>query len=258
MEPSQDSELPSSSSPSPPPHSSPSSPPNDDQPTAGPSTSQVPVGPKGRYDSKKRVESYSSQNKPAYQAVKEAAAESLLINLNIVEKPDDVWLRDTPKPTSRVSKREDPRRPYYWAVVGNMSPTEEKGWMGTIERAREGSSCQTGSRWGTENLRILEGMLKSGRVRPFFGRTGNTPPPAVCGLVAEGGSILGLGWGLMGDDEDPSSYDKEKYAEKGITLLRDLPDPADLVLSLSKGPEDEDPKGKGKGKGKEVQKPREE
>ncbi|RVD86888.1 uncharacterized protein DFL_005141 [Arthrobotrys flagrans] len=230
MEASQDLQ-PSSSS------SSPSSLPNNgNQPSA--SVPPPTKKPKREYNSKKRVEAYSASNKPAYKAVKEAAVESLLFYLNYIESTDEVWLRDVPKPKYRLVRDE---RPYYWAISGAMTPTEEKGWKTTIEKGSSGPS-QTGSRWGTENLRILEGMIKSGLVRPFF--ADRPPKPGVCNIVAQGSSILGLGWGLVGDHEDPSTYDKEKYASKGIALLRDLPDVADrAVPRLSGGPEDEAPEG---------------
>ncbi|KAF3189755.1 hypothetical protein TWF788_009740 [Orbilia oligospora] len=196
---------------------------------------------KREYDSQKRVESYTTSHKPAFEAVREAAVDSLLLHLTYHETTEEVWLRDVPQPSNQV----EGGRPYYWAISGTMTPTEEEGWEATVGRGNSGPS-QTGSRWGTENLHILEGMMKSGRVRPFFA---DEAKPAVCGIVARGSNVLGLGWGLMGDHEDPSTYGKEKYAAKGITLLRELPDAADrMVPGLSGGPKDGNPKGKKKNK----------
>ncbi|KAK6520180.1 hypothetical protein TWF506_000463 [Arthrobotrys conoides] len=216
--------------------SSPSSPNNGHQPS---SSSAPPAKKRKReYNSTKRVLAYTNLNKPAYQAVKEAAVDSLLLHLKYHESEKEVWLRDIPKPENRVKGG----RPYYWAVSGEMTPTEDEGWKATIGKGSSGPS-QTGSRWGTENLRILEGMIKSGCVRPFYLEDGKS----VCNVVAQGGSVLGLGWGLMGDHEDPSTYDKEKYASKGITLLRELPDAADRVVpGLLEGPGDETPKSRKK------------
>ncbi|KAK6522689.1 hypothetical protein TWF281_002125 [Arthrobotrys megalospora] len=231
MEPSQDLQSSSSSSSSS----------DGQQPSTSITATPTATRPKREYNSKKRVDAYTAMNKPAYQAVKQAATDSLLHHLNHYQGLEEVWLRDAPKPDNRLNKMGD-ERPYYWAVVGNMTPTEEKAWKATIGKGRTGPS-QTGSRWGTENLHILYGMLKSGRVRPFFG-TSDTPSPATCNVVSQGSNILGLGWGLMGDHEDPSKYDEGKYAAKGITLLRELPDAADrMVPGSSGGPGDEDPEG---------------
>ncbi|KAK6344867.1 hypothetical protein TWF718_006819 [Orbilia javanica] len=229
MEPSHSFQNPSSSS-------STSGLPSNDQ-------SSSPLSPPAKkqrreYNSQKRVEAYTASNKPAYQAVKEAAIESLLVVLNYMEDTDEVWLRDVPKPQDRPDEGE---RPYYWAVSGPMTPAEERAWTATIGKGLSGPS-QTGSRWGTENLHVLEGMLKSGLVRPFFADVPSTP--GACNIVTQGSSVLGLGWGLMGDHEDPSTYDEGKYAAKGITLLRELPDAVDRVAHGILGePVEEDPEG---------------